>query len=74
MPQSQGCSALPQGPGQVVFAGAVGEFGAAGQALVILFFVAARTGSREDAHVIDLDQFLMGVPPMGFLVYTLRPD
>ena len=77
MRESTGChtdqdfSALPQGPGQIIFAGTLGEFGVAAQAFVILLFVASGAHPGKDTGLINLDQIQMGLPPAGFLGLVL---
>ena len=66
-PGTASLSALPERPGQIVFAGAAGEFGMTRHAQVILLFEATGVDPLEDADLVNLDQILMGVATPGFL-------
>jgi len=49
----------------------MGELGVAGQAFVILLFVASRASPCKDTGFIDLGQDLMGFSPVGSLGLVL---
>ena len=67
VPGTTSLSALPERPGQIVFAAATGEFGMTRHAQVILLFEAPGVDSLEDTGLVNLNQILVGVATPGFL-------